>query len=1218
MLCTVDSNPISQLAVYKDGNLMGNSSSHGTPSERVEVTASRNSLRLKIQGVKLSDEGSYSCTAKNSIGNSSTSLQFTVENARVIIAPSPEVEEGREATLTCVATRGSEGGATYSWYKNSKQLNKGAKGKELVLRGLTKMDTGSYLCKVHTSQGSSTSAPVTLHVLFPPRDLSLSSLISPRGVLQAVIRCSVDSDPPSQMFLYRGNTLVASSTELISNKRYEVSASTNSVELQMRDVVLEDEGTYSCLANSSYGQMTAAVDFAAETAKIIVSPAGDVREGSGVNLTCFLKTLSDDRNYSYAWYKNDVLHTEAASGLLEITQVSSSDAGFYHCKAWSHESGKSSAAVRLNVAYAPRRLQVASFQDTAGGTSAFIRCTADSFPSAEMSLYRDGRLVASGRSLDSVDERYRVTSSHNELALNIKNLKLEDGGEYNCSARNGIGSASQSVQFSVRTARVLVSPSTEVLEGSQVTMTCNFLKSEKTENIWYKNSRWFRETADSALVLGNVQDADTGYYHCVVQGAQLRSISPSVFLHVSYGPRAPVMSSFWEAQSGQIGIIQCSVDSDPPSRLALYFKGTIIWSSDAKGSSRGRIRVSSSQNTMKMEISDVRLEDEGTYLCAANNSIGESRATINFTAQTTRIVISPSSVVQEGQAVSLACVLDTHTTSAATYTWYKNGVMHSEGSVDTLRFTNVNSADRGAFYCRVQTQHGNKSSQSVILNVLYPPKNVNIKSFLDTEHRRVAIFLGSVDSNPASDLSLYKDGQLIASSPDGRRPRDRMLAYFSPDMLRLEITNIKSTDQGTYLFIAKNTLGTTQASVLFSVEDIHVLISPSTELREGHIATLTCEVLDNPEEIISYTWYKNSRWFQEARSSSFSLGAVRSSDAGSYSCTARTSTGSKMSAPASLSVLYPPRNLSLTSFLELQGRQLGVILCTVDSNPASQMHLLKGKEMLDSSNFHNSTQRLKLSSSHNTLRLEIGDIITKDQGEYSCQAHNSLGTSERSIKFTAQSAQLIVAPSEEIHEGQSVTLSCEVPRMESVTYTWYKNNKWLHEGPEKTYILDNVSRSETGFYHCLANHRSGNRSSPLVGISVLYGPKNLVISSFLETHEKKRAIVLCSVESHPPSTIGLYKNNILLGSSALGQADRGYKYWTSTLYNYLRLEVRDFTAKDCGSYVCIARNTLGAASSSTDVNITDGESPVYKVISWLAIICVLILVSSIVVILCRK
>ncbi|KAG8591088.1 hypothetical protein GDO81_000014, partial [Engystomops pustulosus] len=1188
--CTVESNPYSELMVYKDDNLIGSSSSHGTPSERVQVTSTVNSLRLKIREVMLSDEGLYICVAKNSMGNSSASLRFSVETTRVIITPSSEIEEGKEVTLRCVATRGSEEGTTYTWYQNNKRLKEDMKGKELVLRRLSKSDTGSYFCKAHSSQGTSTSPAVTLHVLFPPRDLSLNSLVSSQVMLRAVIRCTVDSDPPSQMFLYRGRTLVASSTQAVSNERYELALSINSLQVEIQDVVLEDEGLYQCRANNSYGQMMGTLEFTAEK----TTP------------------IAEYKNTSCTWKDEQSLRDSAVSSL---------DSGMYYCKAWNNESGKSSAPVSLNVADAPRHLQVTSFQDTTEGKSAFIRCTVDSFPAAEMSLYRGGQVVASSRYNDPVNERYRVTSSHNELMVNIKNLKLEDEGKYNCTSRNRIGSASQSVYFSVQTARVLVSPSAEVLEGSQVTMACNFMKSqlEAITYIWYKDSRWLEKTMDNSLVLDNVKAGDAGYYHCVVQGSEDSNVSPSIFLHVSYGPRAPVMSSYWEAQSGQSGIIQCSVDSDPPSSLALYFRGIMICSSDSKGSSNDRIIVSTSRNMIKMEIAEVRLEDEGTYLCAANNSIGESRATVNFTAETTRIVISPSSVVPEGEAVNLTCVVATEAAGAGTYTWYKNGVLYPESSIDTLQLTNVTSEDGGAFHCRVQSPRGSKSSQSVILNVQYPPKNVKLKSFLDTEHSKVAIILGSVDSDPPSDLFLYKDGRLLASSTDGLRSSGRMHVYFLPNLLRLEITNIKSSDRGSYIFTAKNSLGTKQGSVMFNVEDVHVLISPSTELREGQMVTLTCEVLDNPQDIISYTWYKNSRWFQDVRAASLGLGGgVSSSDAGSYSCTAHTLNGSMASPPVSLSVLYPPRNLSIASFIELQGRQEGVVVCTVDSNPPSLMYLLKGNKSLDSSKLHDSTQRLKLSSYHNTLRMEIRDMTTDDHGEYTCQAHNSLGAVEKSIQFRVQSARLLVEPSEEIHEGRSVTLTCEVPRMENTTYTWYKNNKWLHEGPEKSYELVNVSSSETGSYQCLAKHWKGNRASSLVGLNVRYGPKNMVISSFLETRGRNRGIILCRVDSHPPSTIELYKNNLLLGSSRSRQTDRGQKHWTSTSYNYLRLEIRDIRAEDYGSYICAASNALGMASSSVDLNITDTESPTYKVITVVAIICILLLGSFIIVLIYKK
>ncbi|CAJ0964313.1 unnamed protein product [Ranitomeya imitator] len=713
--------------------------------------------------------------------------RLDVNSARIIVSPSQDIKEGEAVTLTCEVPGARPEDVHYSWFKNS-ILIKDSSVKSLNFPAVSTNVAGYYYCKVENEKGSDSSPTVIINVKYPPRIPSLSSFLETQRGSLAIIHCTVDSNPSSELTIYKdGNLIGNTSSHGAPGERVQVVPTVNSLSLKIQDVTLADEGLYS-------------------SAKLIVSPSGDIQEGNGVNLTCVLKTTMENGNYSYSWYKNNVPLMEESSGRLEIPQVYSLDSGFYYCKAWNNENSKSSAVVSLNVAYAPRHLQVLSFQDTAEGKSAFIRCAVDSFPSAEMSLYRGDQVVASSKSTVSMNSRYRVTSSHNELTVNIKNLKLEDEGKYNCTARNSIGSTTQSMYFHVQTARVLVSPSPDVLEGSQVTMTCDFMKSQlgETENIWYKNSRWLSKTTDNSLVFDNVKDRDSGYYHCVVQGAEDSSVSPSVFLHVS----------------------------------------------------------------------------------------------------STRVVISPSSVVEEGRAVNVTCAVDTDDESDAMYTWYKNGVKYSESSRNTVRFANVAGGEGGAFHCRVQSQRGTKISPAVILNVIY----------------------------------------------------------------------------------------------------VHVLVSPSRDLREGHIVTLTCEVfLDETQEIISYIWYKNSRWLQDVKVSSFGLGKVSSHDAGSYSCAARTSKGSKTSPPVSLSVLYPPRNLSLTSFLELQGRQQGVILCTVDSNPPSQMHLLRGMKPLNSSSLQDITQRMKLSSTHNTLRLEIEDITAEDQGQYTCQAQNSLGNLEKIIQFTAES-----------------------------------------------------------------------------------------------------------------------------------------------------------------------------------------------------------------------
>uniref|UniRef100_A0A8C5PWD1 Ig-like domain-containing protein n=1 Tax=Leptobrachium leishanense TaxID=445787 RepID=A0A8C5PWD1_9ANUR len=1129
--CTVDSNPQSQLMLYKDGHVTASAPSQDSPNGRIRVASTWNALEMEIREVKLSDEGTYSCFAQNSIGNSTSSLHFVVETARIKVTPGTEIREGDAVTLTCLATRNSETGSTRtftSWYKNGEWLKEDLDRNTLSFNPLSRHDAGSYYCKVQTSSGSSSSPSVNLRVLYPPGDLVLTSLMTTQGGQLGIIQCTVSSDPYSELFIYRKETLVAYSTMYLPDRRFKVSTSTNSVTLEILDVHLEDEGTYKCYANNTYGQTSGSLEFTAENA--------------------------------------------------------------------------------------PRNIHLKSFLETVEGKVGSIHCTTDSYTPAQMYLYLENQMVASNANQTSNNERYSVSSSHNELRLDIKNVNLKDEGKYTCTSSNSIGSASWSIFFKVQNLRILVSPPNDILEGERVTFTCELLKMqiETVMYTWYKDSKRLQESEKNSLEIDTIKSSDSGYYHCKAQDSHESYTSPSVSLHVSYPPREPVMSSFWEAQSGDSGVIHCSVDSDPPSTLALYKGETIIGSTQPYTSSKPRMNIYSSYNSLKLEIRDVMLEDDGMYRCLANNSIGQSMSSINFTAQTIRILISPSPVVQEGDFVNMTCAVATDASQGIKYSLYKNGKLYKDRMKMEIQFKPVSKIDAGSYQCAVHNQHGPKMSPSIALHVLYAPTNVYIKSFLETQNGKVAIFLCGVDSDPPSEMSLYKDGKLLASSAAGGISTEGMLVYFSPNTLRLEITDVMSSDEGTYIFIAKNKFGSEQASTVLTVKGVRVTMSPSTQVTEGHLVTLTCEVVDNPQTVTGYTWYKNSRWFQDGSAGSLVFSGVRSSDAGSYYCTAHTSQGSLTSPPHVLHVPYQPRNLSMTSFFEMQERCLGVIICNVDSDPPSSLTMHHGAEVVASSSSLNSNQNMKISSSRNSLKLEIYDITNENQGLYECRADNSLGVSETSIVFSVQTAKIVFSPSSELYEGATVTITCHTHRNmhKNGTYTWYKNNNWLMESTTASIVLTNLSNLDTGSYHCLAKHQSRSSISPLVGLTVQYGPRNLVITSFIEPFERQRGILVCSVSSIPPSVLRLYRGDVLLTSTALITADQGHRFLFSSSYNYLKLEIRDVTGEDSGEYTCIANNTLGIATSTIMFTIKDGQLLVYKSITWVAIICILILLAS--------
>lgn len=99
-------------------------------------------------------------------------------------------------------------------------------------------------------------------------------------------------------------------------------------------------------------------------------------------------------------------------------------------------------------------------------------------------------------------------------------------------------------------------------------------------------------------------------------------------------PRQPVMSSLLETQGGQLGIIQCTVESDPEANLTLW-RGdeALACTQGCPPAPSPRLQATASYNSLRLELRDVVLEDEGTYVCRAGNTQGNASTSMAFSAE---------------------------------------------------------------------------------------------------------------------------------------------------------------------------------------------------------------------------------------------------------------------------------------------------------------------------------------------------------------------------------------------------------------------------------------------------------------------------------------------------------------------------------------------------------------------------------------------------------
>ncbi|NXS53684.1 SN protein, partial [Brachypteracias leptosomus] len=522
-----------------------------------------------------------------------------------------------------------------------------------------------------------------------------------------------------------------------------------------------------------------------------------------------------------------------------------------------------------------------------------------------------------------------------------------------------------------------------------------------------------------------------------------------------------------------------------------------------------------------------------------------------------------------------------------------------------------------------------------------PPRNPQLKIFMESDEGTMVILLCTVESNPLAELTLLKEGQPVASSPStgGDHPGKNIQVSSSPNTLRVEIQEASEEDEGEYECRARSPLGSTHVSSPLRVRVVTLVVRPSSEVPEGTQVTLTCrEVGAQPGTL--YTWYKNGRWLLEGLDATLALPSARPRDAGSYGCQAGRGHGGRRAPPVTLRVLYAPQKPSFISLVEPQRGLQAVLLCTVDSFPPSDITLHRGPGHTPLASTRGpSDPRFDVQVAPNSLRVGMGGLELQDAGLYICSANNSLGASSSSLHLDVGGVTITVEPSPEVLEGTTATMTCSgTPWVgEEANYTWYKNNRWLQEGAAGSLLLPHVSSTDTGSYQCWASGTRGSATSAPLSLSVLCEcppalptsrmgvpnhipppapspptdpPRDVSISTFLENRSGRVGIVLCTTHSHPAATITLYHRGQLLASSLAPVATPpGVR--VSPSHNSLRVELGDVGPEDSGEYICVANNSLGNTTAGAHFNVhTLTHLLAFTILAGLlmAVICVVALV----------
>ncbi|CAM4462772.1 unnamed protein product [Leuciscus chuanchicus] len=194
------------------------------------------------------------------------------------------------------------------------------------------------------------------------------------------------------------------------------------------------------------------------------------------------------------------------------------------------------------------------------------------------------------------------------------------------------------------------------------------------------------------------------------------------------------------------------------SSCALTDRATFIWYRNSQPLTERRDRNN------ELLLQSVRREDSGRYSCAVVGHTPISpdvQLNVMYSPRNVSVSISPSGVIVEGDSVTLNCISDSN--PPAEISWIKGGMIVGSGRI--FNISKISSDDSGEYKCKSINKHGEKYSDNVTLNVMYPPRSVSVLmsgSGVIVEGDSVTLNCISDSNPPALNFSWFKENETSA------------------------------------------------------------------------------------------------------------------------------------------------------------------------------------------------------------------------------------------------------------------------------------------------------------------------------------------------------------------------------------------------------------------------------------------------------------------------
>ncbi|XP_070808672.1 cell adhesion molecule DSCAML1 isoform X2 [Pituophis catenifer annectens] len=550
-----------------------------------------------------------------------------------------------------------------------------------------------------------------------------------------------------------------------------------------------------------------------------------------------------------------------------------------------------------------------------------------------------------------------------------------------------------------------------------------------------------------------------------------------------------------EAKVGQLVELPCIASGYP--------NPAIRWVKDGRplpADSRWTKRITG------LMISDLRVEDSGTYICEITNTFGSAEVTGTLEViEPLRVTLTPKKLKTGiGSTVILSCALS----GSPEYSirWFRNTELvvpddfvsirgiHNE----TLLITAAQKSHSGAYQCFATRKVQTAQDFAVIVLEDGTPRIVSSFSEKVVNPGEQFSLMCAAKGAPPPTITWSLDDEPIQR--DGSHRTNQYTMSDGTTVSHMNVTGPHIRDGGVYRCTARNSVGSAEYQARINVRGPpSIRAMKNITAVAGRDTFINCRVIGYP--YYSIKWYKDSLLLPDNhRQVVFENGTLKlmdvqkGMDEGEYLCSVLIQPQLSISQSVHVTVKVPP----LIQPFEFPPASIGQLLyipCVVSSGdmPIRITWRKDGQVIVSGSG-------ITIESKEFMSSLQISSVSLKHNGNYTCIASNAAATISRERQLIVRvPPRFVVQPNNQdgIY-GKAGVLNCSVDGYPPPKVMWKHakgsgNPQQYHPVPltgriqilpNSSLLIRHVLEEDIGYYLCQASNGVGTDISKSMFLTV--------------------------------------------------------------------------------------------------------------------------------------